>query len=185
MAEKSTQIAVSFFLKPWQSLILLPAVTFAGAFPAYWATGILGQHRTMNVAYFFFVLLWFVNLTVFYNYFLHNRNIIRPGITERRGLRPLVVVFLILAIVISGNSRVVLEDMVSGRARSFNIQMNSRYSILSSGNDTVRIKRIVDPPGSIMVQDVSVDPGDWVNRSYALYFSGGSGGSENMVVVGE
>jgi hypothetical protein len=63
--------------------------------------------------------------------------------------------------------------------------MNSRYSLLSSGTDTVKVKRIVDPPLSIMVQDVSVDPGDWVNRSYALYFAGGSGGSENMVVVGD
>src|SRR5581483_4085417 len=37
-------------------LILIPAATF----PAYWETGTLGQHRTVDVAYFVFLVLWFV-----------------------------------------------------------------------------------------------------------------------------
>lgn len=182
---KSPLISASFYLKPWLSLLLLPAVVFAGAFPAYWATGILGQHRTMNVAYFFFILLWFVNLAVFYPYLRRYRNTKWETFTRMAWLRPFLIIIFMISLAFTGNNRSVSCDLCSGRAASFHQQMNSRYSMLSSAGDTVVLKRIQDPPQSIMVQDVSVHSGDWVNRSYALYFSGGNGGRENFVVSGE
>jgi hypothetical protein len=36
-------------------LLVIPAAVF----PAYWETGLLGQHRTVNTAYFAFLVLWF------------------------------------------------------------------------------------------------------------------------------
>ncbi len=44
----------------WLSVAGLVLVIPAAVFPAYWETGILGQHRTVNSAYFAFLVLWFV-----------------------------------------------------------------------------------------------------------------------------
>src|SRR5262249_43910868 len=35
-------------------------------FPAYWSTGVLGQHRTISVAFLVFLLLWFTLLIALY-----------------------------------------------------------------------------------------------------------------------
>ena len=44
----------------WLSVAGLLLVVPLGVFPAYWETGILGQHRTVNAAHFVFLILWFM-----------------------------------------------------------------------------------------------------------------------------
>jgi hypothetical protein len=50
-------------LSPWPTAALPFLVIMACTFPAYWSTGILGQHRTVNVACLLFIPLWFLNLS--------------------------------------------------------------------------------------------------------------------------
>lgn len=59
----------SFYLTPSLSTFILFSILFIAAFLPYFATGILGQHRTINLAYFIFLLFWFINITVWLNYF--------------------------------------------------------------------------------------------------------------------
>ncbi|MBL4668448.1 MAG: hypothetical protein JKY30_04215 [Flavobacteriales bacterium] len=66
MRDENSLFQNSFYMNRWFSLLILFAIIFICVFPPYWATGILGQHRTLNVAYFFFIITWFVNLTVWY-----------------------------------------------------------------------------------------------------------------------
>ena len=166
-------LASSFFMKPWQSLLLIPAVIFIGAFPAYWGTGILGQHRTMNVSYLLFLIIWFVNLTVCFNYLSQRNFAIRyKFLLNLNQTKEIVLISgLILSLFFTGNSYKVLSDILSGRAQNFDIQMDGRYKIIKNSKDTVFIRTISQPPESIFVSDVSTDTNDWVNRSYGMYFS--------------
>ena len=49
---------------PEGASFLLLFVIFFSSFLPYWVSGILGQHRTLNVAYFMFIILWFSTITV-------------------------------------------------------------------------------------------------------------------------
>lgn len=51
-------------LSPWFTAALPVLLVMACSFPAYWSTGILGQHRTENVGCLFFIPLWFLNLAL-------------------------------------------------------------------------------------------------------------------------
>lgn len=171
--EKMSLLASSFFLKPWQSLLIIPAVIFIGAFPAYWGTGILGQHRTMNVSYFLFLIIWFVNLTICFNYLSRCNFAIRyKFLLNLNHTKEIILISgLFLSLILTGNSYTVLSDLISSRAHNFSKQMEDRYQIIKNSKDTAFIRTIYLPPESIFVSDVSTDPNDWVNRSYGLYFS--------------
>jgi len=62
--QKSSAIKKVFTLDySWTiSLLLLPI--FIASFLPYWSTGILGQARTMILAWLFFMLIWLVNLSI-------------------------------------------------------------------------------------------------------------------------
>jgi len=62
-------------ISPWITAALPVLLVMACSFPAYWSTGILGQHRTENVGCIFFIPLWFINVALW---------------LERRPLRKLV-----------------------------------------------------------------------------------------------
>jgi len=51
-------------LSAWLLLLI-----FIGMFPAYWVTGNMGQHRTVNTVYFFFLIAWFLNVVAWVGYF--------------------------------------------------------------------------------------------------------------------
>jgi hypothetical protein len=50
-------------LSAWLLLLI-----FIGMFPAYWVTGNMGQHRTVNTVYFFFLIAWFLNVVAWVSY---------------------------------------------------------------------------------------------------------------------
>ncbi|MFH0895077.1 MAG: DUF6056 family protein [Bacteroidota bacterium] len=169
--KKNDLIQKSFYLHPLISALLLFAVFFAGTFPAYWATGVLGQHRTLNVSYFAFLVLWFINLTVWIN-FLNKR--IRKLIRISIQLRALSITVCVASLIITGNGLTVWNDLISGRAASFDSQMQERYQILKKAkneNDTVvQLPLLKDKPETLFVLDITEDPDHWINQGYALYF---------------
>ncbi len=164
LSEKNKLFAASFYLKPWQPIILLLAVIFIGAFPAYWGTGILGQHRTMNVSYLLFLIVWFINLNVWYNRFKISRSIPNKTITT------ILYIGFFISIFFTKNLFTVSADLYSRRAERFDMQMYERYDALKSNSDTVYFAPIADPPESIFVIDISKNPDDWVNKGYTMYF---------------
>ena len=115
----------SFGLTPLTSTLALLSVTFLCVFPAYWSTGMLGQHRTLNVAYAFFLPLWFINLTVWTNRFNY---------WSAFSSKPwAIVTFIAIAMIglfISRNGSAVTSDLFTGTAADFDRQMNARYELL-------------------------------------------------------
>lgn len=157
----------SFYLKPIVSLGVLVLGIFIASFPPYWATGMLGQHRTLNVAYYLFLIGWFINLTVFFNAFKH-KFIVKP-VSPR--VYVLLMSLVLLAFVFTKNGVDVITDLLNGKACSYNAQMQKRYMLIQVPADTVYFPEIKDPPKSLFLYEVSKDPQNWLNRSYVIYFN--------------
>ncbi len=155
--------------------VLLAIGAFAtiplAVFPAYWATGMLGQHRTISVAYFVFLLLWFAALTAMLavGWLAETDGWLQPARS-----RWTIAVLLIASLPLTRNGYGVIDDLRRGRAAAFDRQMSRRYETLKicqqHADASCELERIVDRPESFSVLDVSHDPTDWVNAAYAGYF---------------
>ncbi len=159
--------AVSFYLSPLYSSMFLFYIIFIAVFPPYWATGILGQHRTLNVAYWLFIILWFINLTVCFNAYKEKLKGIKP---LQKQFHTGLIITIIIALAFSKNGYDVITDIFYGKARAYEEQMSDRYHLLQSGADTIYFDPVVDPPKTLFLYEVSGDPANWINRCYNLYF---------------
>lgn len=159
----------SFYLNRWGSLLILFGVIFICVFPAYWATGILGQHRTLNVAYFFFLVMWFINLTVWYNHYQHK---MRFEFTS--SIKTILNILLLVGIVATGNGYNSLKDIFSGSAKKYDIQLKTRFEILDKAKELeekqVIISQLNAQPKCLFVSDITNNPQDWTRKAYNLYF---------------
>jgi Family of unknown function (DUF6056) len=148
-------------------LLVVPAA----AFPAYWATGVLGQHRTMNTAYFAFLILWFAAVGLWSASNSRRAGALRAVAGELSA--PLTLV-LLLSLALTHNSYAVGADLMSGRFARFDQDMRERDRLLRQCREVGRASCDIDPvstvPRSFFVLDVASNPGDWVNVAYARYY---------------
>ncbi|MGB0881410.1 MAG: DUF6056 family protein [Vicingaceae bacterium] len=156
----------SFFLKKHESLFLLFAIIFICVFPAYWATGILGQHRTLNVAFFFFLIFWFINLTVWINSY-KNRFSINVNVN-------FLLLFLVVVICFTGNGLKALQDIYTGDAIAFNNESRLRFVQLRKAKEFQPKQLVLKPinakPKCLFTYDITKNPKDWKNQAYNMYF---------------
>ncbi|MDF1671992.1 MAG: DUF6056 family protein [Vicingaceae bacterium] len=153
----------------WLILSLLPIIILLCVIPPYWYTGILGQHRTLNIAYFFFIIVWFLNVAVWF------------GFLEKKGIKlnfklPKKVCFILLvaSLLFTGNGFNGLSDIFSGDANNFDKQMKNRHAILINNQENppkeIVLKPIVFMPKTLFVMDISADPNYWTNQGYNGFF---------------
>jgi hypothetical protein len=149
----------------------LVLVVPAAAFPAYWATGVLGQHRTMNIAYFAFLILWFMALGLWSA--SNSSRACAVGAVAGQ-LRTPLTVMLLLSLALTQNSYRVGADWLSGRFARFDREMRERDRMLrgchQAGGASCEIDPISMVPDSFFVLDISANPRDWVNVAYARYY---------------
>lgn len=171
LIKQSILFAKSFYLNIWLSTGCLFFILFICVFPPYWVMGILGQHRTVNVAWFFFLLFWFINLTVWFNHF-ENKLIKYTNYEQKYRLYLMGVLFL--GLLSFGNGRESLMDIFSGKAKRFDEQQKERYEILREAkkmdNPIVYLPLIQDKPVCLFVLDISDNPEYWTTKVYNLYF---------------
>jgi hypothetical protein len=170
--------SASFYLSPFYTIALLFIIIFIAVFPPYWATGMLGQHRTLNVAYYLFLSLWFINLTVCFNFYKNELPAVNP---INRRLQTTLLVVTVVAICFGKNGYDVLTDIFYGKAKAFDEQMTARNAQLKLPGDTVYFRPIQDPPKSLFLYDVKEDPANWLNQSYNLYFEC----KDKLIIKGE
>jgi Family of unknown function (DUF6056) len=158
-----------FYLKKWESLLLLFATIFICVFPPYWATGILGQHRTLNVAYFFFLVTWFINLTVWFNFYQNKIKFV-----FKKEAVSFLFLFLLVGIFFTGNEYAAITDIYSGNAKRYNQELTERFKFLKEQKNKrqtrMEIQALSVKPTSIFVSDITDNPNDWKNKAYNLYF---------------
>jgi len=171
LAERFPLAGNGFGLKAWQSLAALFGLVFLCVFPAYWSTGILGQHRTANVACFLFLPLWFVNLSVFAARF--GGTVLRLHDSDRRRVTAALLLLVALDFSFTGNTGNAIKDLVTGRAERADEQLWGRYDLLSEAahrpDRIATIPFIADRPKSLYVLDLR-DRRFLVNQDYAAWF---------------
>ncbi len=159
----------SFYLNRWISLLSLFTVIFICVFPPYWATGILGQHRTLNVGYAFFLPIWFINLTVWMNYY---QDKLQLNVSSKNKLI-LGFVFL-LGVMFTGNGFNALNDVFSGNATQYNIELTRRFKSIQNNSEVnskaIKLEPLTQKPRCLFVSEISSNPKDWRNEAYNLYF---------------
>lgn len=154
--------------------VVLCFILVAMALP-YWATGLLGQHRTVNATWLFILPL--VLLLVLVQ--LHRQ--VPPAMPA--GLRTFASLLLGMGLLFTGTSGTLTSDLAVGRMESFDDQLRERYGVLRNAVERrgarVLLEPLHDPPATFHFLDAGPDSGNWVNRSMAYYF----GADSTQVVV--
>ncbi|OFX57740.1 MAG: hypothetical protein A2046_13605 [Bacteroidetes bacterium GWA2_30_7] len=179
LSDKEVIFKNSFYLKPSYSIIIIFIVVFICIFPAYWATGILGQQRSVNVAYFLFIIFWFINLTVFFNYFKAQS----VGFNELRAeIKIFAVLIMLISFAITKNGLSLISDIAYNKQIQYNNIMNKRFQTLSNfdknNTDTIYFEQIPNPSKTIFILDITDDSECWMNKGYNAYFE-----IENKIVA--
>lgn len=112
--------------------VLIPAIVLP-----YFGTGILGQHRTINYAFFVFLILLLYQ----------NRDLIKKTSISLKRISPIIVLSLFITV----NGVGIAKDLLKFRFQTFKTIMNSSLRNLKAGNGP-DISRKEEIPHSLMNQ---------------------------------
>jgi len=146
-------------------------------FPAWWAMGGWAPARTIDAAYFVFLLGWFLTTAAITVYF-HRDSGTNPALRRYRvyapgGLLAASVLFT-LAVLGSDAYRHARSDLAE-RAAPWDAYMRERYALIADAVAGGRLSLIVPDydrpyPRTIYFNDIMHDSHDWRNGCYASYF---------------
>lgn len=160
--------------RPWVIIVTLCGVLFATMALPYWATGVLGQHRTVNGALLALLPGWFLLLASLREWLLTSRR----WLTMPAAMRIVAHALLIISLFGTGSGARLNGDLFSGRLRRFDAALRERYATVMAARDAgakrLEVPKLIDPPASIRYLDAGPDPEDWMNRSLANYLGADS-----------
>ncbi|HIA37498.1 MAG TPA: hypothetical protein EYM84_02765 [Flavobacteriales bacterium] len=169
LAKTSNLFQKSFWLKPYFSLMLLFSTVFLCAFALYWSTGSFG-YRIMNTAWFFFLIMWFVNLSVWCNHFKSTLS----NLTIPNNIQNIFFGIIWLTLTFTHNGYGAALDIFQGTAERFDQVMAERYMIMENAREAeenyIYFTPITDPPHTLFVLDITGNSNHWINIAYPLYF---------------
>ncbi|HLP19936.1 MAG TPA: DUF6056 family protein [Chitinophagales bacterium] len=147
-------------------LVVMLFVVFAGSFLPYFATGILGQHRTINYVFFFFILLWLLFLiSVSERFSLFDK--LLPLKKDKAVVMLLGISILLMAI--TGNGVKMLSDFKHGKFRKYEEGFYQRQAGVMQ-NPNAPIKKLETIPATFTVVDVRCDTTFWVDKCMKKYY---------------
>lgn len=154
----------------WMFALIGGWIVFACAFPAYWSTDILGQHRTINTACLFFIMA----ACLFVPGLLTGQSKYKSRISGWISQNEKVVwISLIILLISTRNGWTIVQDLGSGHAATFNREMADRWKHLADpslqGQD-VQVDTLTVRPTSLYILDPTSDTAYWVNQCQAKYF---------------
>lgn len=163
---------------PWIAALLPFLLVAATTFPAYWNTGLLGQHRTINVACIFFIPLAFLNLALWLERGALGR-IAAWAPSGRTQAYP--VVLALVALNLTGNGFAANADLLGGRAAAYDRVMTGREAEVRAavGNPEAKVAYIPQqlPPRTLPSYEGPYLLRDWMMHCQARFF----GADENQV----
>ena len=160
-------------MHPIPAFLVLIGITYIGFFPAFWSMGEPPPLRTVNVIYFFYIMLWFYFMLSLFLYLNNDNN--STLISD-----PLIIILIIATGTLylkENNVKLAYNDWLSGRAKSYNEQMNKRYQMIQkfksnhNETDTLVVPKLKNTPKTIFFKDfTSNNVKNWRNTSYAKYY---------------
>ena len=146
-------------------LLILVFTVFMSAFMPYLTTGILGQHRTINYSFFFFILLWAWWLISFSRrYSLY----ILPGVAFAGSIRYIVIILCIAIMVVSANGGRIVRDIRHGNFAAYKMDFLSRQDELRH-DPGISVRPLHPIPETFDIVDARTDSTWFVNRCIKIY----------------
>jgi hypothetical protein len=148
-------------------IFLMLFTVFIAALVPYLATGILGQHRTMNYVLPFFILFWICTLVSLSAHY----GIDKELTPETTGPKALVLAFIALLIVsVSGNARRIEIDIWTGSFQQYKTEFMQRQTIMLQ-QPTAPIAPLIHIPKSFQIVDAKSDTTWWVEKCMKNYYT--------------
>ena len=140
------------------------ALVFLAIFPAYWSTGIMGQHRTVNMAY-----LIFLGCTVVFLLYFKSTPI---GLKLTKFNSSTVVLCSLFFLMLQGNLFKCIRSVISGDLNQFSSQMYERIQqIKSCKEDTLYLNPLKAIPPVVLNYEIEYDPRCWKNTCYTEFYN--------------
>ncbi len=141
-------------------------VVFIGSFLPYFATGVLGQHRTINFVFFFFILLWVLFLiSVARKFFPDEKQFLLVG----KKVTGVAIVLSITAIMFTGNGFKILRDFKDNNFRKYETAFYERQKNVIA-NPGAPIEKLAVIPNTFQIVDVRNDTAWWVDKCMKKYY---------------
>jgi hypothetical protein len=161
---------IPFHWSRWAAA-LIAVVVVSVALP-YWATGMLGQHRTVNAAWSIFLPLWGVLLVAVHQQVLRPRAVAIPvGRSARRSIH----LGLVLAFLISGNDGRVAHDLLTGAAARNAVAWEERFAAVqaaaANGVLEVRFDPLPARTAALHIMELDSLSDHWTNKAVAHYLN--------------
>jgi len=148
-------------------LVLLVFTVFMAAFLPYMATGILGQHRTMNYVFPFFIVLWFSSLISVSCQYRWHVKLKHLGTTTNVFVIALVA---IAGLVMHGNGVLVVTDLQRGVFQQYRTEFMERQAGIVQ-LPLARIPALQSVPGAFKIVDVKSDTTYWVDKCMKRFYT--------------
>lgn len=170
-----------------QALLQVPAWIFAAlpflfimavTFPAYWSTGLLGQHRTINVACLLFIPSALLGLAV-----AMERGPLKrmAGINLSTGQSAIMLALALVTFNLTRNDFAVHADLLDGRLAEYDRVMLDREQAIRRGaadpEMRVTLVRLSRPPRTIATYEERGPLREWMMHCQARFLGAG----ENQV----
>lgn len=132
----------------------------------YFATGRIPPERTANTIAFYFLI------ALIFSLMFYKANFTEPNLSSNKVFSPLLHLFFIVLLMFYPNElRANIVDLFTGKSRQFTIEMKERDAFIkSSSAQVIHVKKISVLPITIFFKDISSNPNNFINNSYAAYY---------------
>ncbi|MFN8323892.1 MAG: DUF6056 family protein [Chitinophagales bacterium] len=147
-------------------LAALFGVVFTGSFLPYFATGLLGQHRTIDFVFFFFILLWIVFVFTVSNHL----NLAEKRRTALQAQTRPLLLLSVAALVLTGNSWRILTDIHQHNFARYQTAFVQREQAIIK-NPKAPIPKLTGIPNTFHIADVKNDTAYWIDKCMSRYYT--------------
>ena len=175
--------ARKYFIVPgWYSVLLTIGILSAQLFPSYYGVGIEPTPRVINCVYLYFILGWFYNIGVLFQYVEHFvRNSVQWLESKYVYVALLTLILIATSFLGSRNIKYVYSDILKGTAANYSKELDERYeTILASKDSVVYLSTLKHVPLTLYVDDITTNREHWWNKCLAGYF-----GKEAIIIRGD
>ncbi len=148
---------------------MLGVVVVCVALP-YWATGLLGQHRTVNVAWSLYLPLWCILIVALDQQLLQPKGIVVPCSGP---VRRWLTVAMVLALLAGGNDGRAAHDLLTGAAAQNDRAWNERYTTIrvaaKAGLQELHLPPLPQSTAALRIMELKRDPEQWTNMALVHY----------------
>ncbi len=171
IAVKVVKQGLHSYIKPVYSIVFFTALFLLLQLFIVWVAGGSNLGRIENVIYLFFLIGWFFNVQLLVNAY-HSKQ--KPISSLSKPMMVLIVLLFFMDLFdINNNITTAYIDLVSGKARRYNIQLNERMDVVKQcRQDTCIVKALSDVPKTLFFTDIKSKQESeafWMNEAYARF----------------